>query len=61
MRGDAGRGAEVGWGRVGSGGGGGHIDVNSMSGMQKLLASTAFLLICVGEARSTIAFFLVGS
>ena len=38
----------MGWGRVGSGGGGGHSDVNSMSDMQKLLASTAFLLILRG-------------
>ena len=49
MRGDAGRGAGVGWGRVGSSGGrGGHNDVKSMSDMQKLLASTAFLLILRG-------------
>ena len=49
----------MGWGRVGSGGewwwgggvvggGGGHSDVISMSDMQKLLASTAFLLILRG-------------
>ena len=39
-----------GWGgvRVGSGGGEGHSDVNSMSDMQKLLASTTFLLILRG-------------
>ena len=37
----------MGWGKVGSGGGG-HSDVNSMSDMQKLLASTAFLLILRG-------------
>ena len=43
------RGAGAGWGRVGSGGGGGgHSDVSSMSDMQKLLASTAFLLILRG-------------
>ena len=47
MRGDAGRGAGVGWGRVGSGGGG-DCDVNSMSDTQKLLASAAFLLILRG-------------
>ena len=50
MRGDAGRGAGVGWSRVGSGGGGGggHSDVNSMIDMQKLLASTTCLLILRG-------------
>ena len=39
-----------GWGGVGWGvvGGGGHSDVNSMSDMQKLLASIAFLLILRG-------------
>ena len=39
----------MGWGRAGSGGGaGGHSDDNSMSDMQKLLASPAFLLILRG-------------
>ena len=40
----------MGWGRVGSGGGGGggHSDVNSMSDMQKLLASTEFWLFLRG-------------
>ena len=44
------QGEGLGWGGVGSGvvGGGGHSDVNSMSDMQKLLASTAFLLILRG-------------
>ena len=53
----------MGWGRVGSGGAGEHSDVNSMSDMHKLLALTAFLMFffCVGEARSAIAFFFVGS
>ena len=37
----------VGWGRAGSGGGG-HSDVNSMSDMQQLLASTALWLILRG-------------
>ena len=48
------------WGGVGWGVGGGHSDVNAMSDMQKPLAFT-HVDDFAWEARSTIAFFLVGS
>ena len=56
-------GGRLGWGRVGRGEGlgGGIMTSIERAHMHKLLAFTAFLIICVGEARSTMTLFYLGS